>query len=215
MNDMKNKSEEVQKYILNPTSYSSLPYYKTTIFEIPDNMLELNDEEFNANLLLDYDDDPYFKLLHTLSFIEEFSLPENLKFVECSVEDYANHINACYEEEYISAEELESYKYKTVYNKTLWVCLYDFEHNKIAATGIAEYDPVVNEGILDWIQVSHDYRGKKIGKIVVNELLKRLKEMAMYVTVSGRCKNQTKPEYLYKSCGFQNETIWHILTKKI
>ena len=84
-------------------------------FEIPDNMLELNDEEFNANLLLDYDDDPYFKLLHTLSFIEEFSLPENLKFVECSVEDYANHINACYEEEYISAEELESYKYKTVY----------------------------------------------------------------------------------------------------
>lgn len=39
-------------------------------------------------------------------------------------------------------------------------------------------------------------------------------EKSDFVTVSGKVDNDTKPEFLYRKCGFTGEDIWHILTKK-
>ena len=43
---------------------------------------------------------------------------------------------------------------------------------------------------------------------------KRLKKKADFVTVSGKINNKSNPENLYLKCGFENKTIWHVLTKK-
>ena len=68
-------------------------------------------------------------------------------------------------------------------------------------------------GILEWIQVSTEYRGKGLGKFVVNELLWRMKDKAEFVTVSGKADNSTNPRDLYMSCGFSCEEIWHVMRK--
>ena len=96
----------------------------------------------------------------------------------------------------------------------MWICIFDKYNKKIVATGIAEFDKEIKEGYLEWIQVSKDYRKKGFGTVIVNELLFRLKEKADFVTVSGKLKNESKPENLYLKCGFENKTIWHVLTKK-
>lgn len=84
----------------------------------------------------------------------------------------------------------------------------------LVGCGIADFDREAKEGILEWIQVLPEYRGKKIGKMIVNELLFRMKN-ADFATVSGKINNRTNPERLYRSCGFVGNDIWHVLTKKL
>ena len=85
----------------------------------------------------------------------------------------------------------------------------------IVATGIAELDPECNEGVLEWIQVSENYRRCGLGSYIVIELLWRMKDIAQFVTVSGQCNNPTNPESLYRKCGFTGNDVWHILRRKI
>ena len=65
--------------------------------------------------------------------------------------------------------------------------------------------------ILEWIQVLPQYRGKKIGQLIVTELLFRMKDVADFATVSGKVDNETNPEALYRKCGFVGNDLWHIL----
>ena len=61
--------------------------------------------------------------------------------------------------------------------------------------------------------MSPKYRGKGLGKFVVNELLWRMKGKVDFVTVSGKIDNPTNPRDLYKACGFTNEEIWHVMKR--
>ena len=66
---------------------------------------------------------------------------------------------------------------------------------------------------MEWIQVSPEHRGIGLGKLVVNELLWRMKDKAEFVTVSGKVDNSTNPRGLYIACGFTDEVIWHVMRK--
>lgn len=87
------------------------------------------------------------------------------------------------------------------------------KNNHIIASGIAEYDYEIKEGILEWIQVLPQYQHQGYGKIIVCELLNRLKSVcASFVAVSGLVDNETNPEKLYRSCGFTGNDIVYIHT---
>lgn len=203
-----------EEYLLIPSWATSLSYWRTCNYKMPDNMKEVREGEFSEELLLDYNDEAYFKLSYDLKVVEDYQIPSNYEFINCSSEDYSKHIKSCYLEEFISAEGLEEYKKSPLYDEDLWLCLYDKENQEIAATGIAEFDSDIREGYLDWIQVSESYRRRGLGRVIVLELLKRLKGKADFVTVSGRVNNNSHPEALYEACAFKNKVIWHILTKK-
>lgn len=83
----------------------------------------------------------------------------------------------------------------------------------VVGCGIAELDKELHEGIIEWIQVLPVHRGKGIGQLIVNELLKRMSPKAKFATVSGKVNNETEPDLLYRKCGFAGDDIWHILTK--
>ena len=203
-----------KEYLRNPTGASALSFWKTCNFNTPAHIKVLNENEFNPNLLETHTDEVYFKLVHYLENIEKQFKSDKFIFVKASTEEFVNHINSCYEKERLTVDELEYYKNRSVYDEDLWICLYDNVNHVIAATGIAEFDREIKEGYLDWIQVSKEYRGQGLGKIIVYELLKRLKRKANFVTVSGRVNNKTNPEKLYESCSFENKVLWHILTEK-
>lgn len=47
----------------------------------------------------------------------------------------------------------------------------------------------------------------------LRQLIKRMSKKAEFATVSGKVDNVTKPEMLYRKCGFVGDDIWHILKK--
>lgn len=202
-----------EEYIENPCGVSSLPFWKTNQMTVPDGMHILHDRDFDKSYLKKYIDTPYFKLKHNLTDLNKPVLPNGYEICFVTISDFVSHINECYKGCCLTVEALNNYRKRKVYSQELWIAVKDCKSNKIIGTGIAEFDSEIGEGVLEWIQVSENHRGKSIGKFIVNELLQRMKDKASFVTVSGQVHNCTNPEALYRMCGFEGNNIWHILTK--
>lgn len=202
------------EYLTNPCRTSSIPFWKTKEILVPDTMKIIHDAEFDESFLQDYHDEPYFRIMHTLHDLTDFTLPNTFSFSSASVEEFSEHINRCYSTLHISPEELHSYTMRSVYCPDLWITIKDNQSGIIAASGIAELDSEIGEGVLEWIQVSKDCRRNGLGGCLVQELLHRMKERASFVTVSGQCNNPANPEALYRKCGFVGSDVWHIMKKR-
>ncbi|MDD4156823.1 MAG: GNAT family N-acetyltransferase, partial [Candidatus Cloacimonetes bacterium] len=185
----------------------SLPYWKTISYQIP-NYIKVELEEYNKES--NEECEKYFKVIHYLDSIENPWLPEDFTLTNISIEEYVNHINSCYDDIRLSIKELKEYQNHRVYDENLWIAIKDIRNNKIVATGIGEMDNIVREGILEWVQVSKEYRRKGLGKYIVNELLFITKDKAKFVTVSSKLSNKLNPLSLYKNYGFINKQIWNI-----
>lgn len=201
-------------YLKNPCRTSSIPFWKTKEISVPDTMKIVHDMDFVESFLQNYHDEPYFRIIHTLHNLTNFTLPEAFSFCSASVEEFTDHINHCYNALHISSEELHRYTMHSVYCPDLWVTIRDNRSGIIVASGIGELDSDLGEGMLEWIQVSEDYRSNGLGSCIVLELLRRMKGKVNFVTVSGSCNNPTNPEALYRKCGFVGNDIWHILEKR-
>jgi len=203
-------SLDASEYLKNPCGMSSLPFWKMQHTVIPDNMVILRDDSFH-HCDIQGCDEPYFRLQHDLIQIPSFHLQQDYEVVECSIEDYARHINECYDMEHISSDELKAYTTRSVYDPSLWIAVSEKKSHSIVATGIAELDATISEGVLEWIQVTPSFRHRGLGRSVVCELLRRMQGRARFVTVSGRVKNASNPYSLYCACGFYNPVIWHVI----
>ena len=202
-----------EEYLRNPCRASSLPYWKTKKTVVPDNMLVIRDDVFCGSDSPEYEDTPYFRLIHTLDSIERPVLGKAYTLVSAAPGVYARHIQECYGGE-IAAEALQGYRDHPVYDPDLWIAIADTCTGKIAASGIAELDMDIREGVLEWIQVSPAYRRQGLGRFTVRELLWRLKDKASFVTVSGSLLNPAQPLALYETCGFGGKVIWHVLSRR-
>ena len=201
------------QYLTNPCKTSSIPFWKAKSIVIPAGVKILHQKDFRESDFLQYIDEPYFRLRHDLMGLSEPEMPEGYSFYKASLEEFAEHINSCYDDICMTVEELRRYTSRAVYDAALWVAVRDLTGN-IVATGIAELDCEIGEGSLEWIQVSEGQRGKGLGRYIVSKLLWQLKEKADFVTVSGQCSNPTKPEMMYRKCGFTGSDVWHILRKR-
>ena len=205
--------EKKAQYIENPCRASSIPYWKTVSISVPENMKILHQDDFRIQLLTEYVDEPYFRLKHNLSDVKPVVIPDRFVMCKPSLADFAEHINSCYGGICVTAEELHSYTERAVYCAELWIAIKDKVTGRIVATGIAERDREIGEGVLEWIQVSEEYRSRGWGCCIVKELLWRMKDMAKFVTVSGQCNNPSNPEKLYRKCGFTGNDIWHVMRR--
>ncbi len=205
-------SMEADAYLKHPCGMSSLPYWKTKTVVIPDRMLILRDDAFRQRQISGHDT-VYFRMQHDLKSLPSCCLASSFERTHCSMKDFADHINECYDHEHISEEELSDYADHPVFDPSLWIAVREKKTHRIVATGIAELDTDISEGILEWIQVSPAFRRQGLGKYVVCELLCRMQERAAFATVSGRMENESNPYALYRSCGFSQPVIWHIITQ--
>ena len=203
-----------EQYLADPCATASIPYWKAKSITVPEGMLILHHTEFDAEKYTEYADEPYFRLKHDLQGLSAPVLPDGFSICDATPEDFALHINKCYNGIGVSAEELRRYSERLVYHPALWLAVKDDRTGEIVATGIAELDGEIGEGILEWIQVSMEYRECGLGSFVVSELLWRMKGIAKFSTVSGQRNNTTNPESLYRRCGFKGDDVWHILRKR-
>ena len=208
-NDMLTK----EQYLADPCKTASIPYWKAKSITVPDGMKILHQDEYD-DAHPQYIDEPYFRMIHDLKGLSKQALPQGYSLCTASLSEYAAHVNSCYEGIGITEEELRSYTLRPVYDEALWLAVKDDQTNRMVATGIAELDREIGEGVLEWIQVSENHRGKGLGRYIVSELLWRLKSKAGFATVSGQCNNATNPEKLYRKCGFCGNDVWHILRKR-
>lgn len=205
----------LQEYLENPCRKLSIPYWKNKNIKMPKNMKIVHQEDFHNKYLNDYNDEKYFRLIHYLDNIQNSSL-NGFSVKTAEIEDISlivEIINKSYSDLSVSCEQILSYTRTEAYDKDLWILIYENQSNTFVGCGMADFDNEAKEGILEWIQVLPEYRGKGIGKLIVNELLRRMTK-ADFATVSGKVNNLTNPEKLYRSCGFVGNNIWHILTKK-
>lgn len=203
-----------KQYLENPCRASSIPYWKAVCISIPDNMKILHDSEFNTELLKRYIDEPYFRLQHHMRKAGPVVLPEGYSIYKASLPEFVEHINSCYEDIDITMSEIQSYLDRKQYCEEFWLAVRDDDEGKIVATGIAELDREIGEGVLEWVQVSKDYRRRGLGSYLVLELLRRMRKAARFVTVSGKCENIDNPEGLYRKCGFCGDDVWHVLRER-
>lgn len=203
-----------EQYLADPCKSASIPYWKAKTITVPDGMLILHQNDFNESEYPQYIYEPYFRLKHDMKDLSAPVLPKGYSLCTATLHDFAAHINSCFDGIGITIEELQSYTSRPVYDETLWVAVKDTESNEIVATGIAELDREIGEGVLEWIQVSKRYQRCGLGLYVVSELLWRMRDIAKFTTVSGQCHNPTNPEALYRKCGFSGNDVWHILRKR-
>jgi len=174
-------------------------------------MVVLHGGDFNEADYRAYHDEPFFRLRHGLQGLSAPTLPEGFSLCYPALRDYAAHINQCYAGIGVTEAELRGCTLRAVYKAELWLAVKEDRTGALAATGIAELDRSLGEGILEWVQVTEGQRRRGLGCFVVSELLWRMKGVARFATVSGQCRNPTNPEGLYRRCGFTGQDVWHIL----
>ena len=199
-----------EEYLKDPCRASSLPFWKTEQLILPRGVTVIRDDLYTAERN-GGTEEPYFKLVHRMETLCPPKLPDSFRIVPCEPEGFARHIRECYAEEGVNADELRACARRPVYDPELWIAVEDETNGRIAASGIADLDTSIGEGILEWIQVSPEYRRRGLGKYIVLELLRRMRGKAELATVSGRMYNPDNPYALYRGCGFTDPVIWHVV----
>lgn len=184
----------LEEYLKDPCGSSSLPYGKAIAVGKPSGVTVTHGSG---------EGEGYFRLLHRLENVEKPCLKEGFRIGDAESDAIVAHINGCYEGVAITRVQMERY------DKALVVLVKAESTGEIAASGIAELDPVVKEGYLEWIQVSPGCRNRGLGSFVVKELLWRMKGVAAFVTVSGKVESM-EAERLYRSCGFTGHDVWYV-----
>lgn len=204
----------LQDYLRDPCGSLSIPYWKAQAMQPPPHMRIVHHRDYDASNFAAYSDDPYFRLMHDLHSIA--ATEEAFTARTATADDLpllVELINRSYEDLSVSLAQLRGYRTTSAFAADLWIIVLDAQTIETVGCGIADLDPHAREGVLEWIQVLPEHRGHGAGQFIVNELLRRMVGFANFATVSGRVNNHTRPEMLYRKCGFTGNDVWHILTK--
>jgi GNAT superfamily N-acetyltransferase len=159
----------------------------------------------------------YFRLIHRDAPVPVMPLPEGFVLAEVALPSEAavaaDLIGRCYTDLKPSANTVESWMDHPTFSPDLWIWIVEAATGAPAALGIAELDTRIGEGALEWIQVLPGFRGCGLGAVLVCELLRRCAGRTAFVTVSGQIDNDSRPEALYRRCGFQGKDRWWVLRR--
>ena len=218
------ESGSAKRLVAHSDSVLSIFWTRDRAEPVPDALLE------NVGLALLHEDyasaalrrrfaggERYFRLSHWGGAVPDLILPPGFKpapvVLPSEAPVAADLIGRCYRDLKPSASMVESWTSHPTFASDLWVWILDTSTGKPAALGIAELDARIGEGSLEWVQVLPAYRGRSLGRALVSELLRRLVDRTVFVSVSGQVDNVSHPEALYRHCGFQGEDIWWVLRR--
>lgn len=206
----------IEEYRNDPCRALSIPYWKAKNLSVPPNMKIVHDSEFDAALLDKYNDRKYFRLIHHLKAIPDFNVTEfEVSGISTYMIDELSYmINLSYAHSSIgvTADYIRTLTMSEVYCPELWIGA--FYSKRIIGSVIGEFDKNTGEAAIEWLQVLPEYRNSGMASALICRVLKKMRDIADFVTVSGECDNPTNPEYVYRKCGFEGRDVWHILESR-
>jgi GNAT superfamily N-acetyltransferase len=169
---------------------------------------------------------PYFRLIHRMEPGAQLAPPPGFYIAPVDaprdIPAVAELIGRCYAHLHPSADVVYGWTAHPVFDPDLWLWIFDAQTGLPAGLGIAELDPTIGEGSLEWVQVLPAYRGRGLGTALVNALLARLQGRAVFTTVAGEARapsqnarsvnGRSNPEALYRRCGFTGNDLWWVMT---
>lgn len=203
------KLMERNEYLTDPCGKLSIPYWKAKTLVIPDSIKIIHCRNWSGQYS-NYQ--RFFRIMHDLKDLCPIDFDYDTLSVDYQAADLAEMINASYSHENIVVTEKEILEWRQheTFREDLCICI-NADDGKMIASGIAEFDEICREGIIEWVQVLPEYRKRGLGKKIVDALLRRLKGIgADFVTVSGNLDNSSDPLKLYRKCGFTGDDIWYI-----
>lgn len=200
-------------YLEDPCRRCSIPYWKFRRISIPDAMAIVHEDEFRPEDYSRWSDTPYFRLLHRLENIPAVTSPDIELVTTRDISAIAQIINRSYPDLSVTEEQVRGFTQSPAYCPRLWVMAVHIPTGEVMGCALADLDRESGEGSLEWVQVLPQWRRRGIGRLMVTELLRRMKGTARFATVSGKCGSPDSPERLYRACGFTGNDVWHILSK--
>lgn len=202
-------------YMADPTGTSALAYWKRHHL-IPAGVEVYHERHFRPEQAHGAKLERYFRLVHYLSYVRTLQIPAGMTIRELSPEDdpaLIQQINAAYRDLAIHIDEtwLARWRAAPVYFPQGWLGL--FQGEQMVASIICEYDPEIQEGVVDWLQVDLKHQGQGLAQVLLCHALHVLKTKADFVTVSGSLDNKSDPEWVYRKCGFIGQDIWYIVAR--
>jgi GNAT superfamily N-acetyltransferase len=200
-----------QTYLENPCRHASIPYWKIETRGIPEHIRIHHMDDCDCDASDQVNRETYFRLSHHLTHLVDEDSSIRTIDPKKDIERLAKMINQSYHSEGIkvTSQDLISFMMHPVYQSDLWIKIE--KEGQIIASGIAEFDSKLKEGVLEWIQVIPEAQGQGYGQKIVQALLSRLSNRALFVTVSGRLGNLSNPEKRYRQAGFEGNDIWHVI----
>ena len=193
----------INEYKQNPCGVLSIPYWKAEKMSIPENIKIVHNNNFDQAMLNDYNDKKYFRLFHNLKNVPTFTNNNYTYGIisKSEINELVKMINASYSHTdiFVSADYINGLTKTKVYCSELWIGAFDNE--KLIGSIICDLDVEIGKGVIEWLQVLHEYRGKGIASSLLCKALNIMKHTAEFATVSGKCDNRTNPEGVYRKCG--------------
>ncbi len=203
----------IDEYLKDPCGSLSLPYWKAEAMTLPGSVRIIHGREWNGQYRTFQ---RFFRIKHSLGDLGSPDPGCSTMSISAMAVPLAEMINASYTQEniQIEPESIIRWQEHRTFREDLCICIYGAD-GRMAASGIAEYDRVCREGIIEWVQVLPECRRMGLGKRITMELLRRVKAAgAEFATVSGNCDNAAEPFELYKSCGFTGDDVWYICKER-
>ncbi|MCC8072949.1 MAG: hypothetical protein LIO62_02335 [Clostridiales bacterium] len=130
---------DLESYISQPCRMLSIPYWKSKNIILPNDILIVHDENFSEEYLNEYTDEEYFRIYHPLQVVEE-TIPEWLLFKTVEEDDMntvVSIINDSYSDLSVNITQMIGYTQSKVYNRNLWIIVYDKHSTEPIGCGIA------------------------------------------------------------------------------
>lgn len=158
--------------------------------------------------------EPFFRLEHRGDPVSSPDLPPGYRFENVDVEretaELSGVISRCYDVLGPSPEAVDEWRDHPVFDGDLWVWVVEEATAKNVGAGIVELDANIPEASLEWIQILPEYHSEGLGRALVLELLRRVRDRVEFTTVSGRYDGDGGLERFYERCGFRGDDLWWV-----
>lgn len=204
----------LEEYLADPCGSLSIPWWKAKQISVPPGMEIVHHSRFRGEMAAGRAHSRFFRLIHRLRDIPRPASPPGVAFgpaVPDQAGELADVINCCYRHSgvRVTEEEVRGWADLPVRRPELWIGA--FADGALIGSVIGEFDPEAGEGVIEWLQVLPEYRGRGIAAGLTARALEIMGGFAGFATVSGECENPTCPERVYRACGFEGDDVWHIL----
>ena len=152
--------------------------------------------DINDGIALIYD--KYFKenRINKCYYVDSFNFN--------SIDDYINAAdiinNSTSGGGNMTPEKIKEFTKLPVFDRNLWIFVKEKETKKPVSIGISIYDKDIHEAELEWIYVQPDHHGKGVGRMLIQEIVRRAKDKSDIIRVGGIADD------FYVKCGFKIKT---------